>query len=262
MSQELFSEETQIINIILIAISLLLFMAIALIGFFYFSRRRIIKTQLEKATLEIAHQREMLQASISTQENERKRIAQDLHDAISSKLNIVSLNANLLLEIDSPNTNTHNLISTILEISNTTLESSRRIAHDLLPPVLEEFGLKAAIEELASDFNQSKKVHIIFESLYKSTSLPVNDELHVFRIVQELINNSIRHGKASEIIIKITSNPFTLIYTDNGVGFNKDEFEVKKGLGMKNIESRAEMLNGNGTFISSENNGIQFSLSI
>ena len=71
-------------------------MALAIVLFFYFSRRRIIKTELEKANLEINYQREVLQSTIITQEEERKRIAQDLHDAISSKLNVVSLNANML----------------------------------------------------------------------------------------------------------------------------------------------------------------------
>ena len=102
---------------------------------------------MEKAHLEIAYQKELLQATILTQEEERKRIAQDLHDAISSKLNVVSLNANFLIEKDITLEDTHRIGEGIQKVTKSVLESSRRIAHDLLPPTLEKFGLKAALED-------------------------------------------------------------------------------------------------------------------
>ena len=106
----------QITNIIIIALVLLLLMSAAIVIFFYLSRKRIVKTQLEKANLEIAHQKEMLQATIIVQEEERKRIAQDLHDAISSKLNIVSLNANMLSESGIPSEETNKIADSILQV--------------------------------------------------------------------------------------------------------------------------------------------------
>ena len=98
MVEALPNPEKEVVKIILLALAILIFMGVAIVLFFYFSRKKIIKTQLEKAHLEIAYQKELLQATILTQEEERKRIAQDLHDAISSKLNVVSLNANFLIE--------------------------------------------------------------------------------------------------------------------------------------------------------------------
>ena len=98
MEKELLQEDAQIIVIILIAILILLLMAGALIVFFFFSRKKIINAELEKANLELNYQKNLLHSTIETQEKERKRIAQDLHDAISSKLNIVSLSTNVLID--------------------------------------------------------------------------------------------------------------------------------------------------------------------
>ncbi|WP_420379576.1 sensor histidine kinase [Gilvibacter sp.] len=255
-------ENTDIISLILIALSFLLLMAIALVTFFFLSRKKVINAELEKANLEISHQKEMLQATILTQEKERKRIAQDLHDAISSKLNIVSLNTNVLLEGGVNEQESNELLGTILQISNTTLESSRRIAHDLLPPVLEKFGLNPAVEELTNDFNRATANLISFNSDYQPELLDAKAELHLYRIIQELVNNSLKHGKASAITISIKQQPLSLLYTDNGVGFENTESGGSPGLGMKNIESRVALLGARSTFKSSPGEGISFSLKL
>ena len=91
--EDLFSKDNQVITIVIIGVILLLLMAVSLLLFFFFSRKKIIEKELEKKNLEINHQREMIQSIIVTQEKERKRIAQDLHDDISSKLNVINLNA-------------------------------------------------------------------------------------------------------------------------------------------------------------------------
>lgn len=254
------SDNYDIVSLILIAVSLLLVMAIALVAFFFFSRKKVISAELENANMEISHQREMLQATIITQENERKRIAQDLHDAISSKLNIVALNTNVLLEGEVKPEEANELLATILQISNTTLESSRQIAHDLLPPVLQKFGLRAAAEELANDFNRSTPHLVNFKGNYQQDSLSSKEELHVFRIIQELVNNSIKHGKATRTAVELNSGPFLLNYSDNGVGFDNTANKGKPGLGLKNIESRVELLGGQSKFESTPDAGITFKL--
>lgn len=254
--------DEQIIEFILITVSVLLIVSIVLISFFYLSRKKVINTELEKANLEISHQKEMLQATILTQEKERKRIAQDLHDAISSKLNIVSLNTNVLLEGGVSEQESNELLGTILQISNTTLESSRRIAHDLLPPVLEKFGLIPAVEELTNDFNRATANLISFKSDYQPDLLDAKAELHLYRIIQELVNNSLKHGKASAIAISIKQQPLSLLYTDNGVGFENTKSGGSPGLGMKNIESRVAILGGHSEFESAPDEGISFSLKL
>ena len=101
-------------------------MSIAIVLFFYFSRKKIVKTELEKARLEIDHQKELLQSTILTQEDERKRIAQDLHDAISSKLNVVSLNASILTDANISVEEANKIGGSIYDVTSNVLESSRR----------------------------------------------------------------------------------------------------------------------------------------
>ena len=160
--KELLIQENQVILIVLIGVLLLLFMGVALLLFFFFSRKKIVEKELEKKTLEITHQKEIIQSIIITQEEERKRIAQDLHDDISSKLNVINLNANLLKDGDLTPEEYTIVNNGILEATDKTLESARKIAHNLLPPILEEFGFKDAVEELADSFNNSRKINIIY----------------------------------------------------------------------------------------------------
>ena len=262
--EEFFDKDNQVIAIVLIGVLLLLLMGVALLLFFFFSRKKIVEKELEKKNLEIHHQKEIIQSIIVTQEKERKRIAQDLHDDISSKLNVINLNANLLKD-GSLNPNEYSQVNdSILEATDKTLESARKIAHNLLPPILERFGLKEAIEELSDDFSNSKKINIEYNLEYPKKYLSEQNELHLFRIVQELINNSVRHGKAkkSNIAISCNNNNLSFIYLDNGIGFDQKHKEHQKGLGMKNIESRVSLLNGNYQIETQKNTGFKITIQI
>ncbi len=259
MVEELFSEENKIGAVVLIGVVLLLFMGMALLLFFYFSRKKIVQKELEKKNLEIDHQKKLLHATIVTQEKERKRIAQDLHDDISSKLNIVSLNSYLLQNKEITEEEVIETTNNIIEMTGKALESSRRIAHDLSPPILQKFGLKAAIEELCEEFNSSKKVQAGLRVNSTFDKFKEHDNLHVYRILQELMNNSLRHGKATNIDIDFYEKEQLICceYKDNGRGFDMKSMENQKGLGMKNIESRVDLLKGSLTFESAIDQGVQ-----
>ena len=232
---------------------------LTLVLFFYFSRKKIVKIAVEKKNQELHYQKEILQSVIQTQEEERMRIAQDLHDDISSKLNIVSLNTHLLKTPNLSEAEFAEITNNIVSLTKKALENSRRIAHDLLPPVFEKFGLHAAIEELVLEFSTAKNVQINYENELDFSALEVNKQLHIFRILQELLNNSIRHGKATHISITFVSKNHqnTCIYTDNGVGFNTNSENKKRGIGMQNIESRVNFLGGNINVQSEINKGVQ-----
>jgi signal transduction histidine kinase len=257
--EELFTAENQVITIVIIGVLLLLLMGVALLLFFFYSRKKIIQKQLEKKSLEINHQKEIIQSIIITQEEERKRIAQDLHDDISSKLNVINLNANLLKDGELTPEEYRKVTAGILEATEKTLDSSRKIAHNLLPPILAEFGFKDAVEELADSFNNSRQINIEYTINYPKKYLIPQNELHLFRITQELINNSVRHGKAnnSTIHISFKENQLLFNYTDNGIGFNTSEIDARKGLGMKNIDSRISLLNGKYSILSDAGKGFK-----
>lgn len=259
---EIFSENNKTGLIVLITIFLLFFKASLLLLFFYFSKRKIVQKEIENKNLEIAYQKELLEAGIKTQESERERIARDLHDEISSKLNVISLNCHILNSNNLSLDESLEINQRIIGLIENTLQTSRRIAHDLLPPVLEKFGLHAGIEELCFDFNKSKAVKINYNNKDGFATLEASKNIHVFRILQELINNSIRHGKATEISISFENIDQQTIchYEDNGVGFDMSDLKNKKGLGMKNIESRIIYLNGQIKLDSAINQGLRVTL--
>lgn len=232
---------------------------LTLVLFFYFSRKKIVQIAVEKKNQEIKYQKEILQSVIQTQEEERMRIAQDLHDDISSKLNIVSLNTHLLKTPNLSESEYTEITENIIDLTKKALENSRRIAHDLLPPVFEKFGLHAAIEELVLEFSIAKNILINYDNELEFSDLEVNKQLHIFRILQELLNNSIRHGKASIISITFVSKNHqkTCLYLDNGVGFNTNLVNQKRGIGMQNIESRIHFLGGEIEVHSEINKGVQ-----
>ncbi|MHC0442194.1 sensor histidine kinase [Flavobacterium sp. 3-210] len=232
-------------------------MGLVLILFFYFSRKKITQKELEKRDLEIFHQREQLHAIIVTQEEERKRIAQDLHDDISSKLNIVSLNTHLLSAPNLTESEIREITENIIDLTAKALENSRKIAHNLLPPVFEKFGLNAGVEELCAEFETSKAVKVYYKNEIDFDEKDLDRHLHIFRILQEFMNNSLRHGKATEIKISFSNDNgiSTCNYQDNGIGFDSKNEENQKGLGMKNIESRISFLKGTIQISSEKNKG-------
>jgi two-component system NarL family sensor kinase len=232
---------------------------LTLVLFFYFSRKKIVKIAVEKKNQEIHYQKEILQSVIQTQEEERMRIAQDLHDDISSKLNVVSLNTHLLKTPNLSEAEYTEITDNIISLTKKALENSRRIAHDLLPPVFEKFGLHAAIEELVLEFSSAKNLQIEYVNELDFSTLETNKQLHIFRILQELLNNSIRHGEATSISITFVSKnkQKMALYTDNGVGFDTNISIKKRGIGMQNIESRINYLGGKINVQSEINKGVQ-----
>nr|WP_294938435.1 histidine kinase [uncultured Flavobacterium sp.] len=251
--------DTELLEVIVYTFLAFLLMGLVLILFFYFSRKKIIKNELEKKDMELQYQKELLRAMILTQEEERKRIAQDLHDDISSKLNIVSLNSHLLAAPEISEKAIAEITENIITLTNKALENSRRIAHDLLPPTLDNFGFHAGVEELCMEFGSSKAVVVNYENQAEFDDLEKDRHLHVFRILQELMNNSLRHGKATviSILFEEESGVKTCRYTDNGIGFDTDLIKKHKGIGLKNIESRIAFLEGGITINSALNQGIE-----
>ncbi|WP_299679932.1 ATP-binding protein [uncultured Dokdonia sp.] len=237
-------DQNSIIAALAYGIIFLVLLTTGLLLFFHYSRRKIIQKELEKAALKLEHQKTILQATIATQEEERKRIAQDLHDAISARLNVVSLTTNLLLDDDTINEEQKVSLEHILGVTTTTLESSRKIAHDLLPPILDKFGLKVALEELFDDFIKSQQLQIKHD-IDELEFLSKTNNLHVFRIAQELINNAVRHGDASRMNIQLKKegeNRFIFTCKDNGNGFDVKKVRKQSGIGLQNINSRAAIL--------------------
>lgn len=255
-------QEKDFLILMAIGIFIMLTLAFAFVLFFNYSRKKFLEEQIQRQNLALRHQEVLLHSNIMTQEAERKRIARDLHDEIGSKLNVIFLNIHRLKEVKNIEENLHSIIDEIESVINTTIDSTRLISHELLPPTLEEFGLEESIRELQYSYNNLGKVHIEFSTLNEDNASIKNKliELNLFRVIQELIKNSIGHGSASNITIKmgVDESKIKLIYQDNGSGFDKQLLKAKKGLGMKNIESRMQMVYADYNYITSPGEGMTF----
>jgi len=150
-----------------------------------------------------------------------------------------------------------------MNILKDTIDTSRRISHDLLPPTLEKFGLAVAVEELSDTLNQSQSAKVFFEAQGEDIeSLPQLISLNLFRVLQELINNTLKYAEASHIRIRLFVSPekVELSYQDDGKGFDMEDMENKKGLGMKNIDSRLQMIEGKHDIQTSLGKGFQINM--
>lgn len=182
---------------------------------------------------------EIMQTMINVEEAERKRVARDLHDSIGSKLSalkIIFANTQAKKEYDD---------SKINNILETSISELRQISYNLVPESLLKLGLEKALSDLCFTL-RSEHVAIEFHAYEIDNSMPLTTQTNIFRIVQELLNNALKHSKATQILVSCSQNTnrFYISIEDNGVGFDVSRIEENQGLGIKNIKSRIELLKG------------------
>ena len=231
----------------------------------YLSRKKIIEHKLKHQILKMKMQQEVLNAIIDTTEQEHIRVARDLHDEISSKLSAIQMNIHLLKRKNLKEEDRDEISNYTLEACGKLIDSTRRISHNLMPPALEHIGLDQSIDELCREFTMSGKVEITYTNTYQLKAykkLNHGNQVHVYRIIQELINNSLRHGKAEEISIEISmqNEVTTMIYLDNGTGITPSKLSTGKGIGLNNITARATIIKGEVKFDLKHQNGFRFLL--
>ena len=185
-------------------------------------------------------QREKIFAEITIRENERKRIAGDLHDSLGPLLSAVKLNISSVdIEVPADREVLEKTAGYLDEI----IGSMRRISHDLLPNTLERKGLLEAVREFIQQVKNKQSVDI---QLYivKEIRVPKEKEIHIFRMVQEIVHNTIKHAQAKNLQIGFSEeNGHLLCLTkDDGKGFDRESALItSQGLGLRSLESRCEI---------------------
>ncbi len=227
----------------------MLVLAIGLIAFIVFHQRRVIKYQQQLQRMEEEQQQILLNASIRWQEEERQRIAADLHDDAGPLLATARLYLNDNLVNQDISTQLQSIYNA-KQIIDDTIQLIRNISHSLMPPTLKNFGLESAVNDLfqkisgSGAMNASSKFHD-----YRERLLP-QIELLIFRVAQELVNNILKHSNASFIHLtqNISNGSFFVRLHHDGKGITQADFEKMNkssvGLGLKNIHSRMKVLNG------------------
>lgn len=219
----------------------------------------------EKRKLE----RDFIHAFVNAQELEKQTFGQELHDGISQILNAESIYIDLLLNLnkDSTNRNLIELLNKIKELNLSAIHDTRAIAHGLMSKHLKEKGLLKAVAQICEDYNNSRNIVFVFEKAnIIEGEIPKETKIQIYRIVQEVSTNIIRHSEATKAMINIKKNEFNqleIIIKDNGVGFDIHMIKKeKKGAGLKNIERRVKLLNGNLKLKTVPNKGVKYSIKI
>jgi signal transduction histidine kinase len=247
----MYSNEANIYSAILVAASVL-----ALILTFF-----IISLLRQRKKTDQLH-REKINAEIATLENERKRVAGDLHDEVAMTLSVAKLQ---LSGIDALAPEDQKLVIKACEHIDNSLIKIREIVSDLLPTALTRKGLFAALQELFNAITDSGALTIHFSVVGQPAKIPDPVSIHIFRIVQEIVHNVIRHSGASVLNCTFTSEPNCLrcVISDNGNGFNeKHVVQQNSGLGLRSIMSRIELLNGIVYLDTGENKGVSYEIEI
>jgi two-component system, NarL family, sensor kinase len=236
----------------------MLLLTLAIIFFIIFHQRSVNKFQEKMRRMETEQQRILLNASIQLQEEERQRLAADLHDDAGPLLATVRLYLNENLTTLDKTSQLESIYSA-KQIVDDTIQLIRNISHNLMPPTLKNFGLASAVNDLFQKINGSGMVNATALFQHYNERMKLEDEQIVFRIIQELVNNILKHSKASFIhLTQDAINGKTLIHLHHdGQGLVQADYErLNKsagGLGLKNIQSRLRLLEG--TILFEKNNG-------
>lgn len=235
--------------------------AFGAILFFIRYQKSLLKKQEELFQLEAQHRKELLSSNIQSAEEERLRIARDVHDELGGIFSTLSLSIQQLHPETEKNKDTLQQSKNLIQ---TGINSVRRISHAIIPFELELLGLNQTLSNYTESVSTASgiEIHFEFENIPGEISSIVS--LATYRIIQELLNNSLKYAKASSISIvcKGYENHLQLNYRDNGVGVDLSDKKIKRGIGIKNIESRVLALDGNVQFISSPGQGFNCELSL
>ncbi|MBD0374669.1 MAG: PAS domain S-box protein [Flavisolibacter sp.] len=196
----------------------------------------------------------LTQATIDGQEKERREIGKELHDNIGQQLTTTKLYLDLAKS--TADERTTEMISLALKNVSAVINEVRSISRSLVPPALGDLGLIESVYDLVDTLSMTQALHVELEvSSFKEEAVPENQKLMLFRIIQEQLNNIVKHAQASciSIMLKHTEHQLYLEIKDNGKGFNVTT--VRKGIGLSNIRSRAELLGGRAEVISSAGAG-------
>lgn len=239
-------------------VSLILFVAI------YF-RLNAIKDRIisEQKIRQLEDEKKMLAAKslVEGQEEERKRVAKELHDGLGVLLSAAKIQFSSIKDESSKN---QELIEKASNLIDQATSDVRKISHNMMPGLLTKFGLFEAVDDMIEKLGDTEVLKVSCRIEGEKRRLPENIEIMLYRILQELVNNTLKHAKANNIqlAIKILGDKLEITYSDDGIGFNVNENVESKSIGLQSIHSRINFLNGQLTIDSDPGLGAKFEISV
>ena len=231
---------------------------ISIFSFIYY--QRISKQRIKE--IEQEQKIALSQAMLEGEQRERKRVARELHDGLGGMLSGMRINLSGWASGRKEIAQDRNLNKVILQLDSSVSEL-RRIARDMMPETLLKFGLEIALKDLC-EFYMGDKTHIDFQAFSIEDDLPLNVQINIYRIVQEILTNAIRHADATIIVLQCSQdgNNFYITIEDNGKGFDVSQLSDKKGMGMDNLKNRVEYLKGKIEILSKSGEGTTINIEL
>ena len=226
--------------------------------------RDVTKRKITEKELEVVR-RNYLSALIEGQELERKRLSRDLHDGLGQLISAAKMYLKRLKQSSKMDTKDHELIDDLGEILDDTVKEVRKISHNLMPSVLQDFGLSSALSNVVKMLNEKSKEKIEYISHSKIVRMEPEHEVSFYRIAQEAINNALKYANSKTISVSYLKqkDKMVLKIADDGVGFNYNNRTSRKtnGNGIYNIKQRCDIMNAEFNILSNEEKGTTITIS-
>lgn len=233
-------------NIWLFFLSVVFLMVFGGLYLLYRNHQNKQKVRLQETIIELTKKKS--HAALEAEIEERKRIGRELHDSLGYLLSLAGLNASVLQKRkDISDEKKNELLNSLMESINDAFDEVRNISHNLAPSLLSELGLKGVLKNISDKVNQSNKLKMSFDTFGLNHKLDDLIENVLYRTLQEIVNNTIKHAEAKELFIQIAqdNNQITLMAEDDGKGFDTESLKNKNSFGLSHIKSWIENLNGN-----------------
>lgn len=243
--QEKVIDQRKKLNIALGAAAVLLTIALLLSFRNYRHKQKIQMLRINE--LETEKKLTATEAVLKGEEQERARLAKDLHDGLSGMLSGVKysfqdMKGNLIMTADN-----QQAFERSMDMLDSSIREMRRVAHNMMPEVLVRYGLDTALKDFTTEINKSKILTVVYQSMgIDKVKMEQSEALAVYRIVQELMNNVLKHAGATEALVQVLGEHDKLVVNveDNGKGFDVNKTLSSAGMGWNNIRSRVELLKG------------------
>lgn len=240
---QLQKRKTLIYILIASAVALLLF---GLLIYRNLNHRRKLQQQ-RIIELETKEQLTATEAILKGEEQERTRLAKDLHDGLGGmlsgiKFSFQTMKGNLVMTPEN-----QQAFERSMDMIDGSIKEMRRVAHNMMPEALVKFGLSTALKDFCNEINQSGVLHISYQSIgMENAEIDQTIAVNIYRIIQELINNTLKHAAARNAIVQISKKDgaFSITVEDDGKGFDPQLLKESKGIGWTNIQSRVDYLKG------------------
>jgi signal transduction histidine kinase len=263
LSQEKTIRQKNLLNYLLAA-SIVSIILIFFLSYRTYHQKQKLQQQ-KISELETEKKLAATEAVLKGEEKERTRLARDLHDGLGGMLSGIkysfqNMKGNLVM-----NPENHQSFERGLDMLDTSIKEMRRVAHNLMPEALVKFGLDTALKDFCNDINQTGAIKINYQSIgLANVSINQTAAITIYRIVQELINNTIKHAGASSAIVQVTKNEGQLSVTveDDGKGFDTGILNKLGGIGWSNIQNRVEFLKGSIDVRSGKDKGVSVHIEV